>query len=64
MACEQVRLAFDKGEQPAVSVFWNMAMYRSDMLFVESRFRALHHRKHDPRPQGKSSWLVDAERQL
>ena len=31
-------LHFDKGQLPPVSVFWNMAMYGSDMLFVENDF--------------------------
>jgi len=31
-------LAFDKGGQPPVAVFWNMAMYGADMLFVENDF--------------------------
>ena len=31
-------LHFEKGKQPAVSVFWNLAMYASDMLFVENDF--------------------------
>ena len=31
-------LHFDKGKLPAVSVFWNMAMYADDMLFVENDF--------------------------
>jgi hypothetical protein len=29
-------LHFDPGKLPPVSVFWNMAMYASDMLFVEN----------------------------
>jgi hypothetical protein len=32
-------LHFDAGKLPAVSVFWNMAMYASDMLFVENDFK-------------------------
>jgi hypothetical protein len=31
-------LHFDVGNLPPVSVFWNMAMYGSDMLFVENDF--------------------------
>jgi hypothetical protein len=31
-------LNFAKGQQPAVSVFWNLAMYAADMLFVENDF--------------------------
>ena len=31
-------LHFEKGKQPAVSVFWNLAMYASDMLFFENDF--------------------------
>ena len=31
-------LHFDAGKLPPVSVFWNMAMYGSDMLFVENNF--------------------------
>jgi hypothetical protein len=31
-------LRFDAGKLPPVSVFWNMAMYGSDMLFVENEF--------------------------
>lgn len=31
-------LHFDAGELPPVIVFWNMAMYASDMLFVENDF--------------------------
>jgi hypothetical protein len=31
-------LHFDKGQLPPVSVFWNIAMYGSDMLFVENDF--------------------------
>ena len=31
-------LAFSKGGQPPVAVFWNMAMYGADMLFVENDF--------------------------
>ena len=31
-------LHFDAGQLPPVSVFWNMAMYASDMLFVENEF--------------------------
>jgi hypothetical protein len=31
-------LHFDAGKLPPVSVFWNMAMYGSDMLFVENDF--------------------------
>jgi hypothetical protein len=31
-------LHFPPGGQPPVSVFWNMAMYGSDMLFVENGF--------------------------
>jgi hypothetical protein len=31
-------LHFDKGQLPPVSVFWNMAMYGPDMLFVENDF--------------------------
>jgi hypothetical protein len=31
-------LHFDAGRLPPVSVFWNMAMYGSDMLFVENNF--------------------------
>jgi len=31
-------LHFDAGKLPPVSVFWNMAMYASDMLFVENDF--------------------------
>jgi hypothetical protein len=31
-------LHFDAGNLPPVSVFWNMAMYGSDMLFVENDF--------------------------
>lgn len=34
-------LRFEKGKQPAVSALWNLAMYASDMLFVEKRFRTL-----------------------
>ncbi|WP_307952797.1 DUF1214 domain-containing protein [Sinorhizobium medicae] len=30
---------FDAGKLPPVSVFWNMAMYGSDMLFVENEFK-------------------------
>ena len=32
-------LHFDAGKLPPVSVFWNMAMYGSDMLFVENESR-------------------------
>jgi hypothetical protein len=32
-------LHFDTGKLPPVSVFWNMAMYGSDMLFVENESR-------------------------
>ncbi|RVG24834.1 DUF1254 domain-containing protein [Sinorhizobium meliloti] len=32
-------LHFDAGKLPPVSVFWNMAMYGSDMLFVENDFK-------------------------
>lgn len=32
-------LHFDAGKLPPVSVFWNMAMYGSDMLFVENEFK-------------------------
>jgi hypothetical protein len=31
-------LHFEKGKQPPVSVFWNLAMYAADMLFVENGF--------------------------
>ena len=31
-------LHFDKGQLQPVSVFWNMAMYGSDKLFVENDF--------------------------
>jgi hypothetical protein len=31
-------LRFDAGKLPPVIVFWNMAMYASDMLFVENDF--------------------------
>jgi hypothetical protein len=31
-------LHFDAGNLPPVIVFWNMAMYASDMLFVENEF--------------------------
>ncbi|TIL60560.1 MAG: DUF1254 domain-containing protein [Mesorhizobium sp.] len=31
-------LHFEAGKLPPVSVFWNMAMYGSDMLFVENEF--------------------------
>ncbi|WP_218196435.1 MULTISPECIES: DUF1254 domain-containing protein [unclassified Pseudomonas] len=31
-------LRFEKGQQPPASLFWNMAMYGSDMLFVENTF--------------------------
>lgn len=31
-------LRFEKGQQPPVSVFWNLAMYGADMLFVENEF--------------------------
>lgn len=31
-------LRFDAGKLPPVSVFWNMAMYADDMLFVENDF--------------------------
>ena len=31
-------LHFDPGRLPPVIVFWNMAMYASDMLFVENDF--------------------------
>jgi hypothetical protein len=31
-------LHFDAGKTPPVIVFWNMAMYASDMLFVENDF--------------------------
>jgi len=31
-------LHFDAGKLPPVIVFWNMAMYASDMLFVENDF--------------------------
>jgi hypothetical protein len=31
-------LQFEAGKLPPVSVFWNMAMYGSDMLFVENDF--------------------------
>lgn len=31
-------LHFDAGKLPPVAVFWNMAMYGSDMLFVENEF--------------------------
>ncbi|WP_420995268.1 DUF1254 domain-containing protein [Cupriavidus sp. 30B13] len=31
-------LHFDAGKLPPVSVFWNMAMYGADMLFVENDF--------------------------
>ena len=31
-------LHFDAGKLPPVSVFWNMAMYGSDMFFVENEF--------------------------
>jgi len=31
-------LHLEKGKQPPVSVFWNLAMYASDMLFVENDF--------------------------
>ena len=31
-------LRFDPGKLPPVSVFWNIAMYASDMLFVENEF--------------------------
>jgi hypothetical protein len=31
-------LHFDSGKLPPVSVFWNMAMYGADMLFVENEF--------------------------
>lgn len=31
-------LHFDAGKLPPVIVFWNMAMYASDMLFVENNF--------------------------
>jgi hypothetical protein len=27
-------LRFDAGKLPPVSIFWNMAMYASDMLFI------------------------------
>jgi hypothetical protein len=29
-------LPFDAGKTPPVSVFWNIAMYASDMLFIEN----------------------------
>ena len=29
-------LHFEKGNQPAVTVFWNLAMYAPDMLFIEN----------------------------
>jgi hypothetical protein len=32
-------LHFDAGKLPPVSIFWNMAMYGSDMLFVENESR-------------------------
>lgn len=32
-------LHFEAGKLPPVSVFWNMAMYGSDMLFVENDFK-------------------------
>ena len=32
-------LHFDADQLPPVSVFWNMAMYAADMLFVENEFR-------------------------
>lgn len=31
-------LHFEKGQQPPASIFWNLAMYGSDMLFVENTF--------------------------
>jgi hypothetical protein len=31
-------LQFDAGKLPPVTVFWNMSMYASDMLFVENDF--------------------------
>lgn len=31
-------LHFDAAKLPAASIFWNMAMYASDMLFVENEF--------------------------
>jgi len=31
-------LHFDAGKLPPVSVFWHLAMYGSDMLFVENEF--------------------------
>jgi len=31
-------LHLEKGKQPPVSVFWNLAMYASDMRFVENDF--------------------------
>ncbi len=34
----QYVLHFDAGQLPPVTVFWNMAMYASDMLFVENDF--------------------------
>jgi hypothetical protein len=32
----QYVLHFEKGKQPAVSLFWNLAMYAPDMLFIEN----------------------------
>jgi hypothetical protein len=32
-------LHFDRGGLPPVAVFWNLAMYAADMLFVENDFR-------------------------
>ena len=37
-AGENMFCTFDIGQLPPVSVFWNMAMYGSDMLFVENDF--------------------------
>ena len=31
-------LHFEKGQQPPASIFWNLALYASDMLFVENTF--------------------------
>ena len=31
-------LHFDAGKLPPAAIFWNMAMYASDMLFVENDF--------------------------
>ena len=39
-------LHFDAEKLPPVSVFWNLAMYGSDMLFVENDFGRYRHRQH------------------